>query len=32
MLQMSVLTEAEDLNAIVDPFKGDLRFSAICLF
>ncbi len=32
LLEMSVLTEAEDLNAVVDCFKGDPRFSAICLF
>ncbi len=32
MLEMSVLTEAEDLNAIVDYFKADTRFSAIYLW
>lgn len=32
MLEMSVLTEAEDLNAIVDYFKADARFSAIYLW
>ncbi len=32
MLEMSVLTEAEDLNAIIDFFQDDARFSAICLW
>lgn len=32
MLEMSVLTEAEDLNAIIDYFKDDARFSAIYLW
>ena len=32
MLEMSVLTEAEDLNAIVDHFKGDGRFTQIFLW
>ncbi len=32
MLEMSVLTEADDLNAIVDYFKADARFSAIYLW
>ena len=32
MLEMSVLTEAEDLNAIVDHFREDSRFSCILLW
>ena len=32
MLDMSVLTEAEDLNAVIDYFQNDPRFSEICLF
>jgi pimeloyl-ACP methyl ester carboxylesterase len=32
MLDMSVLTEAEDLSAIVDYYKADARFSAIYLW
>ncbi len=32
MLEMSVLTEAEDLNAVVDHFLGDSRFSCILLW
>ena len=32
MLDMTVLTEAEDLSAIIDHFKGDERFSCICLW
>ena len=32
MLEMSVLTEAEDLNAIIDFFQDDARFSAIYLW
>ena len=32
MLEMSVLTEAEDLNAVVDHFKSDDRFSKILLW
>ena len=32
MLEMSVLTEAEDLNAVVDHFIGDDRFSGIMLW
>ena len=32
MLDMSVLTEADDLNAIIDFFKDDARFSEICLW
>ena len=32
MLEMSVLTEAEDLNAAVDSFLGDGRFSCIMLW
>lgn len=32
MLQMSVLTEAQDLNSIIDHFKGDDRFSRIILW
>ncbi len=32
MLEMSVLTEAEDLNAIIDHFKGDDRFPQIFLW
>ncbi len=31
-LEMSVLTEAGDLNAVIDAFKGDARFSEICLW
>ena len=31
IIQMSVLTEAEDLNAVIDHFKQDPRFSGICL-
>lgn len=31
MLEMSVLTEAEDLNAVIDYFKADSRFSGIFL-
>ncbi len=32
MLDMSVLTEADDLNAIIDFFKADARFSKIYLW
>ncbi len=32
MLEMSVLTEAEDLNAVIDHFQQDPRFSAIYLW
>ena len=32
MLDMSVLTEAADLNAVIDTFKGDERFSCILLW
>ena len=32
MLEMSVLTEAEDLNAVVDYFRDDPRFSSIYLW
>lgn len=32
MLEMSVLTEAEDLNAVVDHFLADERFSCIMLW
>ena len=32
MLEMTVLTEAQDLNAVIDHFKGDPRFSEICLW
>ena len=32
MLEMSVLTEAEDLNAVIDHFKADGRFGRIILF
>ncbi len=32
MLDMTVLTEAEDLNAIIDHFRGDERFSSIMLW
>lgn len=32
MLEMSVLTEAEDLNAVIDHFKADERFSRILLW
>ena len=32
MLEMSVLTEAEDLNAIIDHFRGDERFTQIFLW
>ena len=31
MLEMSVLTEAADLNAVIDSFRGDPRFSDIFL-
>ena len=32
MLEMSVLTEAEDLNAVIDSFQDDPRFSSIYLW
>lgn len=32
MLQMSVLTEAKDLNAIIDTFRDDIRFTGIFLW
>ena len=32
MMDMSVLTEAADLNAVIDRFKGDGRFSCILLW
>ncbi len=32
MMDMSVLTEAADLNAVIDTFKGDGRFSCILLW
>lgn len=32
MMDMSVLTEAADLNAVIDTFKGDERFSCILLW
>lgn len=32
MLEMSVLTEAADLNAVIDSFRGDPRFSCILLW
>ncbi len=32
LLEMSVLTEAEDLDAVINRFRNDPRFSAICLF
>lgn len=32
MLDMTVLTEAEDLNAVIDHFKDDPRFSCILLW
>lgn len=32
MLEMSVLTEAEDLNAVIDHFKKEERFDKIVLF
>ena len=32
MLDMTVLTEAEDLGAVIDHFRADRRFSCICLW
>ena len=32
MKEMSVLTEAQDLNAVIDAFLGDARFSSISLW
>lgn len=32
MLEMSVLTEAEDLSAVIDHFKGDRRFDRLLLW
>ncbi|MBQ9010151.1 MAG: alpha/beta fold hydrolase [Clostridia bacterium] len=32
MMEMTVLTEAEDLSAIIDRFQADDRFSCICLW